>query len=127
MVNTFVGFLAGEHHGGSLAWGLAGASVATACTFAPSFVFILNLAPVIDRARPTGRIADALGGVTVAVVGVIAGLAVYLARHALVRDGSPDWVPILLAIGAFAALRLRVSPVRVIAASAAVGLVASAF
>ena len=126
MVNTFVGFLAGEHHGGTLVWGLAGASVATACTFAPSFVFILNLAPVIDRARPTGRVADALAGVTVAVVGVIAGLAVYLARHALVRHGSPDWVPIVLAVGAFAALRLRVSPVRVIAVCAAVGLVATA-
>ena len=123
MVNTFVGFLAGEHHGGSLAWGLAGASVATACTFAPSFVFILNLAPVIERARPTGRLADALAGVTVAVVGVIAGLAVYLGRHALVRDGAPDWVPIALAVGAFVALRLSVSPVRVIAVSAAVGLV----
>ena len=126
MVNTFVGFLAGEHHGGTLVWGLAGASVATACTFAPSFVFILNLAPVIDRARPTGRVADALAGVTVAVVGVIAGLAVYLARHALVRHGTPDWVPIVLAVGAFAALRLRVSPVRVIAVCAAVGLVATA-
>ena len=123
MVNTFVGFLAGEHHGGSLAWGLAGASVATACTFAPSFVFILNLAPVIERARPTGRLADALAGVTVAVVGVIAGLAVYLGRHALARDGALDWVPIALAVGAFVALRLSVSPVRVIAVSAAVGLV----
>ena len=127
MVNTFVGFLAGEHHGGTLVWGLAGASVATVCTFAPSFVFILNLAPVIDRARPTGRVADALAGVTVAVVGVIAGLAVYLARHALVRHGEPDWVPMVLAVGAFAALRLRVSPVRVIAVCAAVGLVATAF
>ena len=63
---------------------------------------------------------------TVAVVGVIAGLAVYLARHALVRHGSPDWVPIVLAVGAFAALRLLVSPVRVIAVCAAVGLVATA-
>ena len=125
MVNTFVGFLAGEHHGGSLAWGLAGASVATACTFAPSFVFILNLAPVVDRARPTGRLASALAATTIAIVGVIAGLAVYLARHLFVRGGEPDWVPILLAAIAFLALRRGISPIRVIAACALAGLAAS--
>src|SRR5262249_43114204 len=33
MVNTFVGFLAGYHIEGGLAWGLLGATIATLCTF----------------------------------------------------------------------------------------------
>jgi chromate transporter len=42
MVNTFVGFVAGYNVKGGLAWGLLGATIATLCTFAPSFVFIVN-------------------------------------------------------------------------------------
>ena len=69
MVNTFVGFLAGYNVEGGLAWGLAGASIATFCTFAPSFVFIISGAPLIDRVRTTGAFASSLNGITIAVVG----------------------------------------------------------
>src|SRR4029078_7578738 len=47
MVNTFVGFVAGYNVEGGLAWGLAGATIATLCTFVPSFVFIITGAPII--------------------------------------------------------------------------------
>ena len=57
MVNTFVGFLAGYNVEGGLAWGLAGATIATLCTFVPSFVFIISGAPLIDRIRTTGAFA----------------------------------------------------------------------
>ena len=126
MVNTFVGYMAGwtTHH--SHGWALAGAAVATLCTFLPSFVFILIGGPYVDRIRQDGRVATAFHGVSVAVVGVIGGLAVFVGRHALVRDGGPDWLTIALAVGAFVALiRYKVNVLWIIAAAAFAGFVAS--
>jgi chromate transporter len=126
MVNTFVGFLAGYNVEGGLAWGLAGAAVATLCTFAPSFVFIVSGAPFIDRVRTTSVFASGLNGITIAVVGVIAALGVYVARHAAFSDGEADWLVIVLAALSFLAIwRLRLGVVPVIAACAVAGLVAS--
>ena len=126
MVNTFVGFLAGYNVEGGLAWGLIGATIATLCTFVPSFVFIISGAPLIDRIRTTGAFAASLNGITIGVVGVIAGLAVFVARHAAFDDGDPDWLVIVLAVLAFvAAWRFRVGVVVVVATCAAVGLAAS--
>ena len=126
MVNTFVGFMAGYNVEGGLAWGLAGALIATLCTFVPSFVFIINGAPLIDRIRTTGTFASALNGITVAVVGVIAGLAVFVARHAAFPDGHPDWLVIGVALIAFLAVwRFRVGVVPTVLACAFVGLFAS--
>jgi chromate transporter len=126
MVNTFVGFLAGYNVEGGLAWGLAGATIATVCTFAPSFVFIISGAPLIDRIRTTGAFASALNGITIAVVGVIAALGVFVARHAAAIDGQPDWLVITLAIVAFvASVRFKVGVISIIASCAVVGLIAS--
>jgi len=123
MVNTFVGFVAGYHVEGGLGWGLLGAAVATFATFAPSFVFIITGAPVIDRIRTTGSFANGLNGVTISVVGVIGGLAVFVARHALVTDGRPEWVLTLLAVAAFVAVwRYRLGVLPVVAVCAAVGI-----
>ena len=126
MVNTFVGFLAGYNVEGGLAWGLLGATIATLCTFVPSFVFIVSGAPIIDRIRTTGAFAASLNGITIAVVGVIAGLAVFVARHAAFADGEPDWLVIALAVVAFIAVwRFRVGVVPVVGSCAAVGLAAA--
>jgi len=126
MVNTFVGFMAGYNVEGGLAWGFVGALIATLCTFVPSFVFIINGAPLIDRIRTTGAFASALNGITVGVVGVIAALAVFVARHAAFPDGDPDWLVISLALIAFVAVwRFRVGVVPTVAACALVGLSAS--
>jgi chromate transporter len=123
MVNTFVGFSAGYRAEGGLGWGLLGAAVATLATFVPSFVFIITGAPVIDRIRATGSFANGLNGVTIAVVGVIGGLAVFVARHALVTGGRPDWVLAPLAGAAFVAVwRYRVGVIPVVAACAAAGV-----
>ena len=128
MVNTFVGFLAGYNVEGSLAWGLVGATIATLCTFVPSFVFIISGAPLIDRIRTTGAFAASLNGITIGVVGVIAGLAVFVARHAAFDDGAPDWLVIVLALVAFVAVwRFRVGVVVTVASCAAIGLAAALF
>jgi chromate transporter len=127
MVNTFVGFLAGYNVEGGLAWGLLGATIATLCTFVPSFVFIVSGAPLIDRIRTTGAFASALNGITIAVVGMIAALAVFVARHAAFAEGETDWLVMALAAIAFVAVvRFRIGVVSVIGLCAAVGLAASA-
>jgi chromate transporter len=126
MVNTFVGFLAGYNVEGGLAWGLLGATIATVCTFVPSFVFIVSGAPLIDRIRTTGAFSAALNGITIGVVGVIGGLAVFVARHAAFGDDRIDWLVIVLAMLAFVAVwRFRVGVVPAVAGCAAVGLLAS--
>jgi chromate transporter len=126
MVNTFVGFVAGYNVEGGLAWGFAGATIATLCTFVPSFVFIITGAPLIDRVRHTGSFANSLNGVTIAVVGVIAALAVFVAKHAAFPNGNPDWLVLTLAAVAFIGVwRFRVGVVITVIGCAAVGLVAS--
>jgi chromate transporter len=128
MVNTFVGFLAGYNVEGGLAWGFVGATVATLCTFAPSFVFIISGAPLIDRIRTTGAFASALNGITIAVVGVIAALAVFVARHAAFPDGHADWLVLALAAVAFiAVVRYGIGAVSIVVFCAAVGLAATLF
>jgi chromate transporter len=123
MVNTFVGFVAGYNVRGTLAWGLLGATIATLATFVPCFVFIISGAPLIDRIRSTGSFANGLNGVTISVVGVIAALAVFVARHALVSSGRPEWVLTILAIAAFIAVwRYRVGVIPVVVACAAFGV-----
>jgi chromate transporter len=123
MVNTFVGFVAGYHVEGSLAWGLLGATIATLATFVPCFVLIITGAPLIDRVRATGSFANSLNGVTISVVGVIAALAVFVARHALITNGHPDWVLTPLAAAAFVAVwRYRVGVIPIVLCCAAVGI-----
>lgn len=126
MVNTFVGYLAGWTTQGSHGWAVTGALVATVCTFAPSFVFILLGGPYVERLPQRGRLATALHGVSVAVVGVIGALAVFVGGEVLIVDGDPDWLAILLAVAALVAVgRFRVNVVWVIAASGLAGLAAT--
>ena len=69
-----------------------------------------------------------MNGITIAVVGVIAALAVFVARHAAFSESQPDWLVIIAAAVAFVAVvRFRVGVVTVVTACAAVGLAASAF
>jgi chromate transporter len=127
MVNTFVGFVAGYRVEGNLAWGLIGAVIATLATFVPCFVLVITGAPVIDRIRSTGSFGNGLNGVTISVVGVIAALAVFVARHALVVNGDVDVVLTTLAAAAFVAVwRFRAGVVPVVLTCAAVGIVHTA-
>jgi chromate transporter len=124
MVNTFVGFVAGYNIGGNLAWGFLGAVIATLATFVPCFVLIISGAPIIDRIRSTGSFANSLNGITISVVGVIGGLAVFVARHALVTNGSVDWILAALAAAAFVAFwRCRVGIIPLVLTCAAVGII----
>ena len=69
----------------------------TVSTFLPCFLFIFFLAPYIELLANDRRLKAVLIGVTAAVLGVVANLAVYFATQVLFPDGvldhkSPLWV-----------------------------------
>lgn len=131
MVNSFVGFVAGWTILGGAAGGIAGALTATYATFAPSFVMIAVGAPLIDHVPRRGPVADALAALQGVVAGAIAVLAIYLADHAILRDGGIDLLAAVVAVAVFA-LHRRGAPVPALVAGAAaigalVGLADPAF
>ena len=64
------------------------ALLTTWVTFVPCFVFIFLGAPYVERLRGNQALSSALTGITAAVVGVIANLAVYFALHTLFDDST---------------------------------------
>ncbi len=82
LVTQFVGYLAAYQQGG-VAMGLAGALIAIWMTFAPCFLWIFAGAPWVARLTAAPRLSGALQGITAAVVGVIANLALWFALHVI--------------------------------------------
>jgi chromate transporter len=81
LVLQFVGFLAGAPQG---IWGgILGSLLALWVTFAPCFAWIFLGAPFVERLHAEPRLKAALAGVTAAVVGVIANLALWFALRVL--------------------------------------------
>jgi len=128
MVVAFVGYVGGWTHaalgpGSPALAGAAGLAVATFFTFLPSFVFIFAGAPFVETTHGNLRFTAPLAGITAAVVGVMASLAVFFARHVFFTNGGADWSSLLLAAAALAALmRWRAGLIPVIAACGALGL-----
>jgi chromate transporter len=86
MVVQFVAFLGAYRNPGDLDPWLAavlGSLLTVWVTFVPCFLFIFLGAPYVERLRDSHALSAALTGVTAAVVGVIANLAVYFAVHTL--------------------------------------------
>ncbi|MGE0828415.1 MAG: chromate efflux transporter [Hyphomonadaceae bacterium] len=122
LVNQFVGFLAGwQAEGGGWALALAGAALATWCTFMPSFVWIFAGAPYAERLRANRFAQGALRAITAAALGVIANLAIWFAAHVFFASVTraplgvglsilaPDWgsfQPLAFALAAIAAAAL---------------------
>ncbi len=109
MVVQFVGFLGGWNHPGALSPLVAatlGAAVTTWCTFVPCFLWIFLGAPYIESMRQSAALRGALTAITAAVVGVVLNLAVWFAGGVLVQNGRVVWFALLVAVLAFAALRL---------------------
>ncbi|MGN7155443.1 chromate efflux transporter [Dietzia cercidiphylli] len=102
MVVQFVAFLAAYRNPGGLdPWVAAtlGALLVTWVTFVPSFLFILLGAPYVERLRHNVAISAALAGITAAVVGVIANLALYFALNTLFTATSIwTWGPLRITI-----------------------------
>jgi chromate transporter len=143
MVTEFVGFLAAYRFPGGLdpvVAGILGATVTTWATFAPCFLWIFLGAPYIERLRGNKPLNSALAGVTAAVVGVIANLALSFAIVALFSEvntgevlgftypapalDSVDLYALALAAFGFIAIwRFKVNVLYVIAACALAGLI----
>ena len=91
MVLQFVGFMAGWNRPPDgmppLASGVLGGLVTTWATFLPCFLFIFLGAPYIEVLRGNAKLAAALTGITAAVVGVIANLAVVFGLAVLFPRG----------------------------------------
>src|SRR5262249_39113025 len=101
--------------------GLAGAAVAAAAAFLPSFVIMLASLPVLDRVRQMAWMKASMRGMSPAVIGVLAGSLVRLAPAAL-----PDPLALLILIGTIvAALSFRVGAFKLMLGGAVLGVVRS--
>ena len=100
MVVQFVAFLGAYRDPGGLdPWVAAvlASLLTTWVTFVPSFLFIFLGAPYVERLRGNQNLSAALAGITAAVVGVIANLAVYFALHTMFGEVSiSEWGPVSL-------------------------------
>jgi chromate transporter len=146
MVVQFVAFVGAYRDPGSLdPWvaAVVAALLTTWVTFVPSFVFIFLGAPYVERLRGNRALSAALGGITAAVVGVIANLAVFFAVHTLFAEtvdvswgavhvelpvlDSVRWLSVVIGLVATALLfRLRWSVLRTLGVCAVLGLAAAA-
>ncbi len=129
LVLTFVGYLGGvskEIAATPHLSGLLAASLVTFFTFLPSFAMIFAGAPFIESTRKSLALQAPLTGITAAVVGVIASLAVFFAQHTFWPDGLSgrfDWLEALIAMVALIAfVRFKRGTIEVIAVCALSGL-----
>jgi chromate transporter len=131
MVTQYVGFLGAWNFSGPfdpLLYGTLGAAITTYVTFLPCFFFIFLLAPYIELLANDRRIGAALVGVTAAIVGVIANLAVFFASNVLFPEGFSvsglDVFALVVAVVSFGTLqRFKVPIYLMVPAGALAGMV----
>ena len=95
MVLEFAGFVGGWQHpdlASPLASAVLCAAVTVWATFLPSFLFVLPLAPWIERLRDWPAATALLAGITAAVVGTIANLAIWFGWQLLSSRTLADTV-----------------------------------
>jgi chromate transporter len=129
LILTFVGYLGGVKNAvasSPLASGVLAASVVTFFTFLPSFMMILAGAPFIESVRRSLKLQAPLTGITAAVVGVIASLAVFFAEHTFWPkgfSGAVDYLSAAIAVAALVAfVKFKRGPMETIAVCALLGL-----
>jgi chromate transporter len=131
IVVAFVGFVGGWAKAilGSGALFLSGALAATVVTFftfLPSFFFILVGAPFIESTHGKLKFTAPLTGITAAVVGVIANLALFFALRVLWPEGLSgrfEWASALIVMAAaLALLRFKAGVLPVIVGCGLLGL-----
>lgn len=143
MVVQFVAFVGAYRDPGSLDPWLAAvlaSLLVTWVTFVPCFLFVLIGAPYVERLRQNLHLTAALNGITAAVVGVIANLALFFALHSLFDESRrfepgllqldlpvlASWDPFAVALTVLAlvlAFGRGWGPLRILAVCGLVGLV----
>ena len=106
---TFVGYLAG---------GYAGAAIATVAIFLPSFIFVAITNPLLPRLRNNANLSLLLDGITIAALALMAGVAWFLGRDAIVDPLTAALFVIALGL----LVTRNVSSVYLILAGGAAGL-----
>jgi chromate transporter len=99
--------------------------LATWAVFLPAVILILLGAPYVERVTANVRLGGALAGMTAAVVGVVASLAIAFGRNVLFPEGGgqPNVPAIVIMVAALSVLRFtRIDVVWVIAGGALAGL-----
>ena len=105
--------------------GAAAAAVVTWFTFLPSFLFILSGGPLVESTHGDLKFTAPLTGITAAVVGVIASLALFFLVHISrpAANGPVDWAALVIAAAAAVALfRFKLGVIPVIGGCALAGL-----
>lgn len=119
LVTEMVAALAGYAQGG---WPMAVAAAAMGLwvTFMPCFLWIFAAAPWIDRIMAQPRLAAALAGITAAVVGVIAQLALWFAGQVLFSGPSVSaaFGPLTIDVPTFASVSWPALALTVLAGAA---------
>lgn len=106
---TFVGYLS---------QGLAGAVVATAAIFTPSFLLLVGTVPFFERLKSSAVFLSALDGIFTSFVGLLLYVALRFAM-----DISWELVRVLLGLAALAALMKKVDILIVVSAGAVIAMV----
>jgi chromate transporter len=123
MVVQFVAFLGAYRDPGGLdpwAAGVLASLLVTWVTFVPCFLFVLLGAPYVERLRGNRSLTAALTGITAAVVGVVANLALYFALHTLfAATHQPRWGPLRLLVPDPTTIR----PVPLVITAAAIAMI----
>jgi chromate transporter len=129
IVLQFIGFMAGWNNAGAANPGFVATVMALLTSWAvflPAVVLMLVGAPYVEKVASNARLGSALAGITAAVVGVIASLAIAFGRSVLLPEGlgQPDVSAMGIMAVALAVLGFtRVDVLWVIAGGAAAGLV----
>jgi len=141
-VVQFVGFVGAFRQPGALnPWvaALIGSAIVSWVTFVPSFFFIFVGAPFVERLRTNRALQAALAGITAAVVGIVANLALFFAFHNLFsaqfRVGagplaltlpvltSVNWIAVgLAALASVLIFRFKWSTLKVLGVCVALGI-----
>ena len=130
MVTQYVGFIGAYNDPGTftpLLYATLGALITTYATFLPCFLFIFLLAPYIELLANNHKLEAVLVGVTAAVVGVIANLAVFFATQVLFPEGVSlqglDIFALIVAVASFVVLqRFKVPIYLMVPAGAVIGM-----
>ncbi len=107
---------------GYLAFGLAGAVIATTCVFLPALLLVIVPGPLIRRHEQHPRLQGFIKGATAAAAGAIAGAAIVIGSGIVDRPAA-----VLIGVVALVVLlqsRVRVTEPVLVAAAAIVGLIA---
>ncbi|MFM7116754.1 MAG: chromate efflux transporter [Planctomycetota bacterium] len=135
MIVAFVGYLGGAQTTDYGVWGgMLGAAVAAWYTFLPSFFLIFLGAPLIEKSRGVAQLGSVLAGISAAVVGVIAQLALRFVLTTFwptnesvsgaVWFRSADWFGIAFTfIAILLVLRYQANLIALIAAAIVFGLI----